>query len=111
MFYNFDQNNSGGSFDFDANMGITHHVIVEADNPSEANERAESIGVYFDDTYEVDCECCGSRWTSLWDGDTGSEHPEVYGDPVETYTPLINWMGEDPEVFVHYADGRVEAFL
>jgi hypothetical protein len=27
MFYHFDQNNSGGLFDFDEADGITHHVI------------------------------------------------------------------------------------
>ena len=56
-FYTFRQNNSGGVFSLPA-----INVSVEADSPDEANDIAESHGVYFDDDYDFDCECCGQRW-------------------------------------------------
>ena len=47
MFYHYSQNNSGGSFDFDQEEGITHHVVIEAESAYLADRRAESIGLYF----------------------------------------------------------------
>ncbi|GAA1064693.1 DUF7296 family protein [Streptomyces asiaticus] len=107
MFFTFNQNNSGGGFDFDEARGITEYVIVEADTADEANERAESIGLYFDG--DGDCPCCGDRWYAQWSNDRGREVPSIYDEPVETATALIKWMGDNPDVFVHYADGRVAA--
>lgn len=110
MFYHFNQNNSGGGFDVDTKAGITVNVIVEAPSAAEAVEKAKAIGLYFDgvDAGE-DCECCGDRWSIPWNTD-GTENPEVYGEPVTEYQPLIRWAGEEPAVAVHYADGRVEFF-
>jgi hypothetical protein len=108
MFFTFSQNNSGGGFDFDEAAGISEYVIVEADSAEDANERAESIGLYFDG--DGDCECCGNRWSAQWVGyDRGDEVPSIYDEPVESATVLIKWMGDNPEAFVHYADGRVTA--
>lgn len=58
MFYIYDQNNSGGFWSEPA-----LHVIIEADSPEEADHNALFAGVYFDDTYSIDCGCCGTRWT------------------------------------------------
>lgn len=58
-FYHFSQNNSGGSFDFDENSGITHHVVIEANSADHASARAQDIGIYFDGVRDgVDCGCC-----------------------------------------------------
>lgn len=60
-FYKFYQNNSGGR----RTAGMPGFLFVEADSADEANERAESIGVYFNGTDEEDgrdCSCCGDRW-------------------------------------------------
>lgn len=46
MFYTYAQNNSYGVFDVDGN--VKHYVIIEADSAKEADEKAESIGLYFD---------------------------------------------------------------
>lgn len=54
-YYEFNQNNSGGSF-----SGPAHFVFVEAETPEEADVAAERVGVYFDGS--GDCECCGQRW-------------------------------------------------
>jgi hypothetical protein len=106
MFFTFSQNNSGGGFDFDETAGISEYVIVEAATAEEANERAESIGLYFDG--EGDCECCGDRWYGASDY-SASDVPSIHDEPVESATVSFKWMGDDPEAFVHYSDGRVTA--
>ena len=113
MFYHFNQNNSGGSFHFDDVSGITHHVIIEADNASEANTIAELIGIYFDGcSTGRDCSCCGDRWSEVWESDT-EEFPHIYGVSVQEapnskYT--YRWMEPGKEACVHYKDGRKEWF-
>lgn len=104
MFYHFNQNNSGGSFDFDETAGITHHVVIEARSASEANEKAEALGLYFNG--EGDCPCCGNRWSSQWWDEDGSDEPLVYGSAPNDPN-LMRWMEAGKEVVVHYADGRM----
>jgi len=61
MFYEFNQNNSGGSFD--VTDTLCHRVIVEADSESEALEKWLDLGVYLGGVYDwSDCSCCGDRW-------------------------------------------------
>lgn len=43
MFYTFNQNNSGGSFDFDKARGITHYVIIEANSVEHANKLVDIV--------------------------------------------------------------------
>lgn len=107
MFYTYDQNNSGGGFEVDEERGISHFVIVEADSAEEADSRAEGIGIYFDDGYEIDCECCGSRWNPSYG--SGDEVPEVYGDPAETHRSKWKWI-DGPEGYIHYLDGTIKPF-
>lgn len=110
MFYHFNQNNSGGSFHFNEEKGITHHVVIEADNPAEANTIAEGIGIYFDGI--GDCECCGTRWDDV-DEYEGEEFPHVYGGEIEKVlntNHFSRWMEDGKEVCVHYKDGRKEWF-
>lgn len=110
--YEFRQNNSGGDFTFDEKAGISHFVYVEATSADEANRKAEQIGLYFDG--EGDCPCCGDRWceASEYDAEenpalTRSDYAAQYGGIMRPYW----WMGDDPEGFVHYADGRIVAVL
>lgn len=99
-FFEYHQNNSGGSFDHSPRAGIGYLVVIEAASADEANTRAESIGLYFDGCAEgMDCDCCGDRWSRAW-RDEGTERPESYGRPVEG--------GWGLPAYVHYADGRVE---
>ena len=81
-FYEFSQNNSGGSFDHDRDAGIGYRVWIEANNADQANDLAEGIGLYFDgcDT-GMDCDCCGDRWYRQY-GEAGTDEPTVYGGPV-----------------------------
>jgi hypothetical protein len=109
MFYIFRQNNSFGTFEYDANAGITAKVIVEADGQPDAHKRAESL-VYFDGVDKgIDCPCCGDRWSRLYSDDPGTDVP------TDGYTPLkdlhaekfnyASMRGKKPEFAVHYLDG------
>lgn len=117
MFYQFRQNNSGGKWAFDAAAGISFCVIVEAQSPDEANDKAERIGLYFDGVaHHEDCDCCGDRWYRIYEGDAGSLVPCLYSTPVERL-PVDEdifsrkWMPKgQAEVFVHYADGHFAGF-
>lgn len=115
MFYTFNQNNSGGNFDFDSEKGISHYVIIEADSVEDAVNKAEDIGLYFGGVESgIDCPTCGDRWYEPWYGDI---FPAVYGEevkPQEKYEPKdnfsIKWMGDAPEGFIHYKDGSIVPF-
>lgn len=76
--YEFHQNNSGGSFQIDEDAGIGPLVCIEATSAEHANARAEEIGIYFDGCAKgIDCSCCGNRWYTAWgegDADFPSEH-------------------------------------
>lgn len=115
-FYTFSQNNSGGSFEYDDFQGITHHVIIEADNDREAIIEAERIGLYFNGCNEGrDCPCCGDRWSDWLDSSDGKEVPEVYGAPVSEPLDYPWNRGTDKyfklgESVVHYKNGNIEWF-
>jgi hypothetical protein len=109
-FYTFNQNNSGGSFEFDKRHGISHYVIVEGDSLADVTAFAERIGLYWDGCENGrDCSCCGDRWSRPWDGEKLDEVPSIYGEPIGT-AKAFRWMGDRPEGFVHYKDGTVEPF-
>ena len=111
MFYTFSQTNSGGIFEVDNHRGISQFVIIEADSADQANERAETIGLYFDGCdIGYDCDCCGDRWYRA--SYEGSEDPEVYGlNPhgFRSSTYSVKWV-EGADGYIHYANGEVEAF-
>lgn len=78
--YEYNQNNSGGSFVEDDSVG--KFVLIEAESAEKANSRAESVGIYFDGCdKDYDCPCCGDRWYPAW-RDEGAEKPSIYGKQV-----------------------------
>jgi len=107
MFNTFDQNNSGGRFVANDNIGT--YVIVEGTDLDDINNRAEDIGIYFGGG--SDCPCCGDRWYPAYDGD---EEPLVYGQSPAEYVgggnPGAHWADPGRHVVVHYMDGRKEWF-
>lgn len=111
-FFTFRQNNSGGSFDYDAERGISVVVVVEAESAAVAVARAKNIGLYFDGT--SDCPCCGNRWSEPWGDDDGADVPSYYDEPIncdEFPEARYRWMKPgDYDGFIHYADGRVVGF-
>jgi hypothetical protein len=114
VFWTFNQDNSGGGFDYDPERGISHFVIVEAPDSKAANKRAEAIGLYFDG--QGDCPCCGNRWSEIYEWEKGDEVPSIWGKSIvdaKNYKQLNDfgkWI-DGFEVFVHYADGKVQGFF
>lgn len=112
MFYTYRQNNSGGSFKI--TKKIKHYVIIEADSAKEADEKAESIGLYFDGVKkDIDCPCCGDRWHeaySLGVGIEGTEKPEIWGQSVLKYLKEKEWSPWKEEAIVYYKNGKIEVF-
>lgn len=97
MFYTFSQNNSGGDFYCNDNLG--EYVIIEADDEDDACARAEEIGIYFHGVDSGDdCECCGDRWSRPWED--GTETPLIYEE-----APEKALTGMRTTVVIHYADG------
>jgi hypothetical protein len=113
MFFTFNQNNSGGGFDFDKDEGITHNVIIEADDAKGANQRALDIGLYFEGCADGrDCSCCGDRWYPQYEDREGDEVPSIWGrplgEPEQGAYKVTKWMEEGFETSVIYKDGRIE---
>jgi len=63
-YYVFEQNNSGGVF-----VEPAVQVVIQASSEDEAVKVAVSNGLYFDPEFEVDCECCGPRWSDPYTSD------------------------------------------
>lgn len=109
MFFEFTQNNSGGNFDFNESLGITHYVIIEANDFRKANDKAENIGLYFDGS--LDCPCCGNRWYEQWGDVPGHKTPKIYGMTPTKYVKAKDsclWMKKGFEVAVHYKNGQIK---
>ena len=108
-FFTFTQNNSGGSFDFDIDNGITHYVVIQAKDEEAARKAAKKIGIYFDGVDSGrDCACCGDRWF-CYNIDV-YDQPMVYSQPVDKAEDFSQWMDEGREICVHYTNGKKEWF-
>jgi hypothetical protein len=69
-YFIYRQNNSGGSFDLPAVK-----VAIKADSPADADAIALENGIYFDPEFEIDCDCCGNRWSEASEYDKFDEVP------------------------------------
>src|SRR5574343_84890 len=82
-FYTYDQNNSGGRFDFKDNT-LSAFVIIEAESADDADRRFCDLGGYFNGCEDgLDCSCCGDRWYPTSDAQ-GTDVPSVYGEDVSS---------------------------
>lgn len=114
MWFKYDQNNSGGSFVFEPNRGISHYVWVEADSREEADERAKSIGLYFNGCEdEIDCDCCGDRWYPMdrpWNTTGEDEQPPPVGETFAEFNERAGFVHskwiDGPETYVHPKQGE-----
>ena len=114
-FYEFTQNNSGGDFVVDNHL--THRVFIEAKNSKEANEIAESMGVYFDGVEAgIDCGCCGDRWYTVDEFDVvdleriGNSYDITFSTIEEYATLLKERYGMDfcePDARIFYSNGTI----
>lgn len=103
MFYEFRQNNSGGSFD--RNNLVDSSVIIEAESIEEAINISKDIGIYFDGVSKgVDCNCCGDRWHEPWEE---TEVPSHYGTELLMSNISLVKRPNEHTVVIHYSDGRV----
>lgn len=111
MFYTYAQNNSYGVFYVDDS--VKNYVIIEANSAKEADEKAESIGLYFDGVKNGrDCPCCGDRWSKADDPDfgiNGTEKPEIWGQSVLEYFKKNETFWKE-EAIIYYKNGKVEVF-
>lgn len=124
-FFTYKQNNSGGKWEYSEFSGISRIVVIEADTAAEADFKAEIIGLYFDGVrVNLDCKCCGDRWSSKEGVGSGSDVPTYFGHPlsetvwVNKYVPWNEQSNRESkgmapgqyEGFIHYASGKVEGF-
>lgn len=101
MFYKFDQNNSGGSFDY--NKNISAQVIIEAKNSKEADRKAKEIGIYFNGVEDgFDCECCGDRWYGCTEHKTLDDASKYLSDYI------VRSRGCYYHTVIHLMDGSVQ---
>lgn len=97
LWYEFDQNNSGGYFirgDFVADV-----VFIQAMSADQACEIMREM--VEKDEAEYWCECCGERW-SFW-GLEGFEVPTRYGKPASEGVSLYS---KDGYILFHGLNGR-----
>jgi hypothetical protein len=108
MFYHYSQNNSGGSFYIDHR--VAHHVIIEADTAEQANQIAESKGLYWNGCdLGLDCDCCGDRWYPQWRDDGGDAEPLIYDLTPDQYQDHST-AHDDPYCHVYYLDGTQKTY-
>ena len=89
--WEFRQNNSGGSFDPDGGK----YTIVWAVGPREADRIAQENDIYFDGCRSGrDCPCCGDRWSEIWGDD-----PDYDDMPVDA---LVVKLTTTPPVDPHW---------
>lgn len=79
-FYEFNQNNSGGSFDVDEN--ICHRVVIEAFNQEEAISKIKPMI----ENQSESCPCCGDRWSIYYPEEVNFSEFKEKGYPVEVYS-------------------------
>jgi len=110
MFYTYNQNNSGGIFDINDRVG--QYVIIEADNCEKANEKAETVGIYFDGCdNDTDCSCCGDRWHRNYE--EGNKQPQIYGKTIKEYKDDLDYyldyyIGPNLVIHIYYKNNNHE---
>lgn len=97
-FVTFTQNNSGGYFIENENVGV--FVIIEGEDLYSILDKARDIFR----GYREYCECCGERWDDNWKSskDLKSE-PLIYGTSVYEYD---SWFGG--QAIIYRLDGTKE---
>lgn len=126
-FYEFSQNNTGGSFVTDDKL--CHRVVIEAASEKEAIQKAEEMGIYFNGVDDgMDCPCCGDRWytpdkidleriNTEWNGyelsvwltsgkPKGTLQEDVIMQNIKSAWPQITWL-EGPKLENKYDSARI----
>jgi hypothetical protein len=106
MFYNLSQNNSGGYFLEDDEVGVCENIIIEVNDITELEDRFDEIAAKVPGFHDY-CECCGERWHLPWRNESGDVEPMMYGESVYTIDPEMFRS----RCFIHFLDGRVEEVI
>lgn len=93
--YHFDQNNSGGFFVMNDDVG--EHVFIQASDEESAMHKFSLL----DNQGDNWCECCGQRWY----GCDEQNEPSIYGKPLTEGFSCYTFAGY---VVLHYANGDIE---
>lgn len=112
--YEFDQNNSGGSFT--TNDKLCHRVWIEASTKNEAISKALDLGIYFDGcSIGNDCSCCGDRWHEPYGEATyypynyDKKESLIFVTPEEHAQYVANkFSWTTPDVRLFYKNGKVK---
>lgn len=112
MFYEFNQNNSGGSFD--VTDTLCHRLLIQADNEKDAILVAESLGCYWNGCDSgTDCDCCGDRWSKDFIDEipeSDIKYDDIVFQNVEQYAQHFaneyGWTTPDCRIF--YKNGKVK---
>jgi hypothetical protein len=106
LFFQFNQNNSGGYFVYDDKVGISEYVIVEAKNALDAWETLNKILDSSTENAWSYCSCCGERGYDVNDDSDGTNQPCIYDEPIEfAKQGLFRYSAH-----VHYLDGTFKKF-
>lgn len=95
MFYFFYQNNSGGYYK--QTSDIDEIVVIEADTPELANNKADELGM-FDLAF---CPCCGERFDCVEEQD-GYTLKQIVKDNIPIY--------QNHHILVHFSDNSKKLF-
>ncbi len=100
LWFYFDQNNSGGRFVQDENVG--EGVLVQDFSAEKAIERARE----FMDNSDS-CPCCGDRWSPEYVKDEdGTRDPLIYDKPLSEWKPFHH----NGYCVLHHFGGKVTRY-
>jgi len=92
-FYLFSQSNPGGYFI--SNDQVDEIVIIHAESATEANSKAQEIGIYFNGVGNgIDCSCCNDRWEPVSEYDS-SELPLIDGEDFRKFEKYKIYADEE----------------
>ena len=96
--YTFRQMKCYGGYETALEVGIGLNVVIEADSPEAANEKALALGMGLD----RGCSWC-DQWESVTTGD-GSVVPSTRdGTPI--WAAINHWFNHELPSFIHWANG------
>lgn len=109
-YFEFCQNNSGGSFDVDEKL--CHRLIIQAETELTAIEKVQDMGVYFDGCEKgIDCDCCGDRWYEPSEVDikrSANAYKKKFKNIEQYAQHMANEYGWTyPDVRIFYANGAM----
>lgn len=117
-FFEWVQNNSGGSFY--VNDKITRRIIIQSKTYEEAEKKAFELGIYYDGCSDgIDCSCCGDRWCEgneigLPKRKGSSRIKSILIKNIHQYCNFIvdnyGWIKGNPDCRVYFVNGDIHEY-